>query len=249
MDSRRKPTPVDLMRTLLRTRIASKRLVALSAAVAAAILGLAGPAHAQYGDGGLDFFTDPRVPIGDTFSVFGSGCAAGQTVEISIDGVPGVVATTTASAAGNYSASEIDLPLGLIAGAEVDVRATCGPDTATALMTLLCHDGDLPVDGECDDGSDGVVGGVGPTTTTTTVVPDPADGGSTTGGEGGGTTGGGTPTDGSDGSTGGDGSPGPDLAITGASFTEILVQASVTLFAVGFLLILVARRRNQPRAA
>ena len=230
------------MRTLLRTRIASQRLAGFGAAVVVLLLGLAGPAHAQYGDGGLDFFTDPRVPIGETFSVFGSGCAAGQTVEISIDGIPGVVATTTASAAGNYAISDIDLPLGLVAGTDLDVRATCGADTATALMTLLCHDGELPVDGECEDGSDGIVGGVGPTTTTTTVAPDPGDGGDTTGGEGGGT-GGGSPTDGSDGSTGTDGSN-PDLAITGASFTQVLVQVAVTLFAAGFLLVLAARRRQ-----
>lgn len=233
------------MRTSSRTRTASQRLVAFVAAVAATVVGLAGPASAQYGDGGLEFFTDPRVPIGDTFSVFGSGCAAGETVEISIDGVAGVVATTTASAAGNYSISDIDLPLGLVAGTDVVVRATCGSKTATALMTLLCHDGQLPVDGECTDGSDGIVGGVGPTTTTT-VAPDPTDGGSTTGDDGG--DGSGTPTDGSDGSTGTDGSPGPDLAITGASFTQILVQAAVTLFAIGVLLVLAARRR-QPGAA
>ena len=232
------------MRTQLRTR----RILAVTIAAVVMVLGLAAPAHAQYGDDGIDFFTDPRVPIGDTFSVFGSGCAAGSIVEITIDGMPGVIATTTASAAGNYSISGIDLPLGLVAGTEHDVRATCGPETATALMTLLCHDGELPVDGECDDGSDGIVGGV-PPTTTTTVAPNPGSGddGGTTGGTPGDSTDDDTPNGSSNGSSGGDGSS-PALAITGASLTEILVQVAVTLFAAGFLLVLAARRRR-PEAA
>ncbi|MEM9466178.1 MAG: hypothetical protein AAGA90_12450 [Actinomycetota bacterium] len=231
------------MRTLLRNRHAARTLAVTFAALAAAIVGLAAPAHAQYGGGGITFFTDPRVPIDDTFSVFGSGCAAGETVVITIDGVPGTVATTTASAAGNYSISDIDLPLGLIAGDDYDVRATCGPETATAIMTLLCHDGELPVDGNCLDGSDGTVGGVGPTTTTTTVAPDDDGSGGTTGG----VPGDDTSSDGSGGSSG-DGSS-PALAITGASFTELLVQSAVTLFAVGFLLVLVARRRRTEPAS
>ncbi len=227
-----------------RNRIVPRVIVASIAALGALLFGIAGPAHAQYGGGGITFFTDPRVPINDTFSVFGSGCAAGETVEISIDGIPGVLATTTASAAGNYSIADIDLPLGMIAGTDHDVRATCGTETATALMTLLCHDGELPVDGECLDGSDGIVGGVGPTTTTTTTAaptPNPddgdGDGGSTTGGVPGGDTS-------SDGSSGGSTGDTPSLAITGASFTELLVQGAVTLFAAGFLLVLVARRRR-----
>ena len=228
------------MRTMPRNRIVPRVVVASIAALGALLFGIAGPAHAQYGGGGITFFADPRVPINDTFSVFGSGCAAGETVEISIDEVPGVLATITASAAGNYSIADIDLPLGMIAGTDHDVRAACGTETATALMTLLCHDGELPVDGECLDGSDGTVGGVGPTTTTTTT-PNPGnsdgDGGSTTGGVPGGDTS-------SGGSSGGRTSDTPSLAITGASFTELLVQGAVTLFAAGFLLVLVARRRR-----
>lgn len=231
------------MRTQLRTR----RILAATIAAVVMVLGLTAPAHAQYGDDGIDFFTDPRVPIGDTFSVFGSGCAAGSIVEITIDGIPGVIATTTASAAGNYSIADIDLPLGLVAGTEHDVRATCGSETATALMTLLCHDGELPVDGECDDGSDGIVGGVPPTTTTLAPDPTQGDDGGTTGGTPGDSTGDDTPNGSSNGSSGGDGSS-PALAITGASLTELLVQVAVTLFAAGFLLVLVARRRRPATA-
>ena len=106
------------------------------------------------------------------------------------------------------------------------------------LTTLLCPSGDLPVDGDCEDGSDGITGGVGPTTTTTTTpTPNPGDG---DGGDGGSTSGG-TPDDDSSGGTGGGT---PDLAITGASFAERLVQLGVTLFALGFLFVLTARRRH-----
>lgn len=227
------------MRTVPRTRSVPRGLAAIAAALIALIVGLAGPAQAQYGGGGITFFPDPRVPIDQTFSVFGSGCAAGSTVEISIDGIPGVLATTTASAAGNYAIADIDLPPGLIAGTDLDVRATCGSETTTGITTLLCPSGDLPVDGDCEDGSDGIVGGSGPTTTTTTTpTPNPGDGS----GDDGGSTSGGTPDDGSSGGSSGGSSP--DLAITGASFSELLVQLGVTLFALGFVFVLAARRRR-----
>ena len=117
------------MRLLSRTRTVRRGVSVVVAALAALIVGVAGPAHAQYGGGGITFFPDPRVPIGQTLSVFGSGCAAGSTVEISIDGVPGVLATTTASAAGNYAIAAIELPDGLVAGTDLDMRATCETET------------------------------------------------------------------------------------------------------------------------
>ena len=229
------------------------RLLAAGFAAFVLLFVLAGPASAQYGGGGTQVFLDQvRVPVDQPFGVFGRDCPAGSTVEITIDGVPGVLATTTASDNGFYTASGIPLPDGLTAGSDYVVRATCGPNTATALMTLVCPSGDDPVGGSCEDGSDGIVGGVGPTTTTTTTtVPGgngttttttvPGGGGSTSGGGGG---------DSSPGSSGGgSGSDGDGLAFTGAAFSEMLVQIGVSLFALGFALVIVARRRNEPQAA
>ena len=125
------------------------------------------------------------------------------------------------------------------------------------MMTLVCPSGDDPVAGSCEDGSDGIVGGAGPTTTTTststTTVPDDApstttlpDGSDVTTGIGdgdspsGGSPSGGNPSGGSD-SDGG-------LAFTGAGFSELLVQFGVSLFAVGFVLVMVARRRDPHHA-
>ncbi|MEM9521097.1 MAG: hypothetical protein AAGA37_17385 [Actinomycetota bacterium] len=206
------------------------------------LLGAAAPAGAQYGDDEVDFFTDPRVPIDETFSASGSGCPAGSIVDISIDGVPGVIASTIASAAGNYAIADIPLPEGLSAGSDLDVRATCEAATTTSVMTLLCYDGQLPIDGECEDGSDGIVGGIAPTTTTTIApAPNPGSGddGSTTGGDE-------SSPGGSGGSADSGSGSGPNLAITGASLSERLVQIGVTLFAIGFVLILAARRRITP---
>ncbi|MEO0495106.1 MAG: hypothetical protein AAF081_17000 [Actinomycetota bacterium] len=226
--------------------MAAARLVAVVLAALGALLLLAGPAGAQYGGGGINLFVDSRVPIDETFSVAGQNCPAGSTVEITIDGVAGVLATTTASASGAFSIADIELPGGLTAGTTYTVRSTCGVSAATALMTLVCHDGADPVDGSCEDGSDGIVGGVGPTTTTTTT---PISGGgdgnttTTTPGGGGDTTGG----SGGDGSSSSGSNPGgsggDDLAFTGASFSELLVQIGVSLFALGFVLVILARRR------
>ncbi|MEM8708566.1 MAG: hypothetical protein AAGE98_19025 [Actinomycetota bacterium] len=244
-------------RTTPITAAAVLRLLATGFAALVGLVVLAGPAGAQYGGGGVQVFLDQvRVPIDEPFGVFGRDCPAGSTVEITIDGVPGVLATTTASAGGFYTASDIPLPDGLEAGSDYTVRATCEANTATALMTLVCHSGDDPVDGSCEDGSDGLVGGSGPTTTTTTIPvgggddgggdpggSDPDDGGS------GGTSGGGS-DDGSDpGGDGsnpnaGDGGGGDGLAFTGASFSELLVQIGVSLFALGFVFVILARRRT-----
>lgn len=211
----------------------------LSAALAAIVVAatvFAAPAAAQYGGGGgtMTFFVSPvRVPVDQTFTGFGTGCDDGDEVEISIDGVPGVLATTTAAPPnGTFSAPGIGVPDGLFAGDDHDVRATCeNGDTLTFTITLVCPSGDDPVDGACEDGSDGIAGGVGPTTTTTTTTtttPDPDDAGGTTGGSG---------PDGS----GTDGSP--PLAFTGAAFTGWLLQVSMTLVGLGVLIVVAARRR------
>ncbi len=193
------------------------------------ILG-AGPAGAQYG-GGIQVFVDPvRVPIDQTFDVFGRDCAPGSTVVISIDGVPGTIGTTTATAGGFFSIQDLPLPDGLSAGTDHDVRATCDAQTATAMITLVCPSGDDPVDGSCEDGSGGIVGGPGPTTTTTT----PGGATTTVPAGGGGTSGGGT----SGGGSGG-------LAVTGATFVEQIAQVGVTLFGAGVMLVMIARRRRE----
>ncbi len=202
----------------------SRPLAALLLA-AALILGAAAPATAQYGGGSVTIFvTPPRLPVDETFDVFGQFCAAGTTVEISIIGVPGVLATGTADAGGFYSVRDIDLPDGLLAGTDQTVQATCGPETATAVLTLVCHSGDDPVDGSCEDGSGGVAGGPGPTTTPTT-----APGGSS------GSTSGGTSS--------------PSLAITGATYAEFLAQIAVTLLGVGIFLVVVTKRRRDRASA
>lgn len=226
------------------------RLLAAGFAAFVMLFVLAGPASAQYGGGGTQVFLDQvRVPVDQPFGVFGRDCPAGSTVEITIDGVPGILATTTASANGFYTASGIPLPDGLTAGSDYVVRATCSGNTATALMTLVCPSGDDPVGGSCEDGSDGIVGGVGPTTTTTTTTV-PGGGGTTTTTVpgGGGNTSGGGGDDSSPGSSGGSGSDGDGLAFTGAAFSEILVQIGVSLFALGFVLVILARRRGEPQA-
>ena len=214
------------------------RLSAALAAIVAAATVFAAPAAAQYGGGGgtMTFFVSPvRVPVDQTFTGFGTGCDDGDEVEISIDGVPGVLATTTAAPpGGTFSAPGIPVPDGLLAGDDHDVRATCeNGDTLTFTITLVCPSGDDPVDGSCEDGSDGIAGGTGPTTTTTTTTTTPDDGsGGTTGGSG---------PDGSDPDGGTDGSP--PLAFTGAAFTGWLLQASMTLVGFGVLIVVAARRR------
>lgn len=199
----------------------SRTFAALLAA-AALMLGFAAPASAQYGGGSISVFVTPtRLPVDQTFDVFGQYCAAGATVEITIEGVPGVQATGVADAGGFYTVNDVVLPDGLLAGTDQTVRATCGPETGTAMLTLVCHSGDDPVDGSCSDGSGGVVGGPGPTTTTT--VP------------GGGTSGGGSNTS---------STSGPNLAITGATYAEFFVQIAVTLLGLGAFLVVITKRRR-----
>ena len=185
----------------------------------------------------MTFFVTPvRVPVDQPFSGFGTGCDDGDEVDISIDGVPGVLATVTAGPPdGTFAATDVALPDGLFAGDDHDVRATCeNGDSLTFTITLVCPSGDDPVDGSCEDGSDGTVGGQGPTTTTTT-------GPTTTTTDGSGGTSGGSPAQGGDDS--------PPLAFTGAAVTGWLLQASVTLVGLGVLIVVVARRRLNDAAS
>ncbi len=179
-----------------------------------------GPASAQYGGGGIEVFADPvRVPIDQTFNVFVRGCAPFSTVVITIDGVDAILATGPASSGGFFAVDDLPLPAGLVAGTDQDVRGTCGTETDTALITLVCPSGDDPVDGSCVDGSAGIVGGPGPTTTL------PAGSGTSTGGP-----------------TGG-------LAITGATFVQWALQFGVTVIGLGMMLLVVARRRRDMHMA
>lgn len=217
----------------------SRFSTALVAFVVASAMAFAAPAAAQYGGGGsgdMTFFVSPvRVPVDQTFIGFGTGCDDGDEVQISIDGVPGVLATTIAGPpGGNFSVSDVPLPDGLMAGDDHEVRATCeNGDSLTFTITLVCPSGDDPVAGDCEDGSDGVVGGSGPTTTTTTTTTPGSGDGS------GGTSGGSNPSNGSDGGTGGS----PPLAFTGAAFTGWLLQGAMTLVGLGALIVVAARRR------
>jgi len=232
----------------MHTRTSSSWIGAIVAALLFLLALLATPVSAQYGGGsGMTFFVTPvRVPIDQAFSGFGTGCDAGSTVEITIDGVPGLVATSVADASdGTFSAVDITVPDGLAAGTDQGVRATCNAESTVATITLVCPSGDDPVDGSCEDGSDGITGGVGPTTTSTT----PDGSGTTTGGSSptsgsSDTTGGSDPADGSAGTTGGSGGgDSPPLAFTGAAFTGRLLQGAVTLMGLGALLMVMAKRR------
>ena len=62
-------------------RSLARRFLGSIAALVLATIAVASPAGAQYGGTGIDLFVDPRVPIDETWSLFGSGCAAGATVE------------------------------------------------------------------------------------------------------------------------------------------------------------------------
>ncbi|GEM_PF-2070864 len=183
----------------------------------AALVAFADAGSAQYGGTGVQVFVDPvRVPIDSTFDVFGRNCTAGSTVEITIDGVSGILATGTASSNGFYTVVGVPLPTGLLAGTNQDVRATCGPQSGTALITLVCPGGTDPVAGLCPDGRKGVVDGTGPTTTA------PNGTNSTPNGT----------------------SPDQGLAFTGAAYTSRLLQGGVTIVALGIFLIVVGRRRQ-----
>ncbi len=211
-------------------------LLAALTALTAAVLTTAAPAAAQYG-GGPNLVVDPvRVPIDGTFDGFGSSCAARSTVTVTIDGIPGVLASTVAAADTFYVVLDVRMPAGVVAGADYVVRATCGGRSATFLITAVCNDGSDPVNGGCPDGTS--TGG-GPGVTTTTLP-----GGATT------TTPGGGPGGGPGGSPGGGGPGGPDpiLAITGAGPVEQMVTVGTTLVAAGFFLMMVTARHEPDEA-
>lgn len=212
--------------------------------VATASLALTAPAAAQYG-GGVDLFVDPtRVEIDGTFDYFGSSCPGGSTVTITIDGIAGVLDTTTAFDDSSYAGSAVALPAGVVAGQDYTVRAQCGGGSDTAVVRAVCNGGDDPVDGSCPDGQ--TVGGQDPTATTTSTTPGSGGSGGTGGTPGSGGTGGTTGGDGGSGTTSG---TNPDLAVTGARFVEQIAQVGITLVALGGLFVLFATKRRERRLA
>ena len=221
------------MCTTLRQRGAASAVIISMAAIVALMTEGALPADAQYGDGGVTIVTEPRVAVGDTFSVFGNGCDAGETVEISIDGRSDVLGAAAASPGGGYSFADITLPSGVVAGTDHEIRATCRAQTNTALMTVLCRDGSMPVDGACPDVVDRTISGIEPAAAAG-VIPAPT---SERGGDAG-TSGDDPPA------TSADSSDPATLAITGASFSELATKGAVTLIAVGIVLVRAAQRRH-----
>ena len=200
--------------------------------VAAAVLVLAGPAGAQYG-GGANLTVDPiEVEIDGEFGYFGTGCPSGATVEITIVGITGVLDTTVAVDDSSYAGVGVAMPDGVVAGTDYRVEATCDGIVNWTTITAVCNGGDLPTDGACPDGQ--TVGGQDPPATTTTTTPGQ------TGGSGGGDDSAGS----DDGGTIQDGGTDPDLAVTGATFAERALQLGATLVAVGAIVVLVARRRD-----
>jgi hypothetical protein len=200
---------------------------------ALALLAVASPAAAQYG-GTPTLFVDPvLVETDTTFDAVGFNCPGGSIVTITIDGIAGTLTTTTTADDSSYSSAGINMPEGIVAGEDYDVRASCAGGSATFTITAVCNGGAFPVDGSCPDGR--TIGGENPdpsSTTTSTTTP----GGGTTGQPGGGTTGQpGNPTD----------IETTDLAVTGASFAEQAAQIGITLVALGAVLVLFATRRGR----
>jgi uncharacterized membrane protein YgcG len=218
-----------------------RRRIAAGAVVVLAMLMTTAPAGAQYG-GGVNLFVDPtRVEVDGAFDYFGSGCPAGSTVTITIDGFPGVLATTVAFDDSSYAGTDVAMPDGVIAGQDYTVRASCGGNADTAVARAVCNGGTDPVDGTCPDGQ--TVGGQDPTATTTTTTPG-------NGSDGNGSDGNGSSGNGSDGNgSGGTGGTGPDLAVTGAWFAEQAAQLGVTLMAMGGFLVLFATKRRERATA
>lgn len=206
-----------------------RRLPVLAVAALAMLLA-AGPAGAQY-SGGANLTVNPvLVEIDGLFGYLGTGCPSGSTVEITIDGFPDILDTVIAADDSSYSGSGINLPDGVVAGTDLRVEATCGSIVNFALITAVCNGGTMPVDGDCPDGQ--TVGGQDPNSgTTTTTTPTSS---TTTPDQNGGSTPGGGVTGGTN----------PDLAVTGASFAERAVQLGATLVAIGALVVLIARRRD-----
>lgn len=84
-----------------------RKIVLLTAAVLLAAVAFAVPASAQYGDSPSPGVSNPSPTVGSDLTVSGSGCGAGSTVTISLDGE--VVATTVADDDGNFSV-DIQVP-------------------------------------------------------------------------------------------------------------------------------------------
>ena len=196
------------------------RRVLVAVAVAAALMFTSSPVAAQYGSGVELIVVDTRVEIEGTFAYAGMNCPAGSTVTITIDGFPGVIATTVAFGDGSYAGTGATMPDGVVAGQDYTVRASCGGESDTAVVRAVCNGGTDPVNGRCPDGR--IIGGQdgNPTTTTTRGS-----------GSGGGAVGDRTGSN-------------PDLAVTGASFAEQIAQVGITLVSLGALVVLLAGRRR-----
>lgn len=212
------------------------------------VLASAGPAAGQYG-GAVDVLVDPvRVEVDGTFEYIGTACPAASTVTITIDGVPGVVDTTVAADDSSFAGTGATLPDDAVPGQDLVVRASCGGESDTTVIRVVCNDGNDPVDGECPGGD--VVGGGDPTTTTTPGGGSTQDGGSQDdGSQDGSTQDGGTPGPGNGSSDQGDPGGDADLAVTGASFVERALRVGVTLVALGAIVVLLATTRRSPATA
>ena len=114
----------------------SRALIGL--AIATAALGVVAPAGAQYAGNELVLIVTPITPPeGGTISGIGTGCPAGSTVTITLEGVAGILATVTASADTSYSFTNAQLPSGLTVGGDYHVVASCAGEIETAMITIL----------------------------------------------------------------------------------------------------------------
>lgn len=197
---------------------AHRALAVALAAVASTAVVLAAPAAAQYSNSAL--VVDPiRVPHGTVFSGTGLGCSVHAPVDISIDGIPGVLVTVTPADDGSFVFGPVDLPASTVPGQDYTVRADCRntddtPLTLSAAITVVCPDGSDPVGGICP-------GATTPTTTppTTTLSQVTTTVSTSNTNEG-------------------------PLAYTGAGHALTLARFGIGLVAVGGLLMAATRRRH-----
>lgn len=199
-----------------------RALAGAVAAVAMTVAVLAAPAGAQYSNSAL--VVDPiRVPYGTVFSGTGLGCSVHAPVDISIDGIPGVLVTVTPADDGSFVFGPVDLPASTVPGQDYTVRADCRntddtPLTLSAAVTVVCPDGTDPVGGVCPGATTPTT--TPPTTTLSQVTTTVATSNTNEG----------------------------PLAYTGAGHAVALARVAVGLIAVGGILVAATRRRHADRA-